>query len=471
MKSSIGRLLTLGLVIGSAAVAAGTSGTQGGRDADQPSIQRFRLSNGLPVWMVEHHDLPVVQVSLVVLRGTGDDPPGRFGIASLTSGMLLAGTDSRSASQIADAIDRLKGNLAPTSGVDHSSLQLQVPVEGLTDALSVMADVVQHPAFQPEMLERVRQDLLLTLKRSRDNPDAIAALAFSRSVYGPSHRYGTALIGTDDSISRFARADLVRFHEAAYRPDTSTLLVVGDVRPAEVMKPLEAHFGSWRQPKPLLGAPGNSGAPPAQSRRVVLVDLPGAPQSRMLAGGVGTPRASADFFSIQVMNAVFRDRLTVRLGENAAGIRSGFDLRKGPGPFVAAAAVRVDATAESLAGLNAVVGRMHERVPADELARAKAEVVVRLPTFESTGRITARLQSLESILVHGLPDDYDSIYSSAVERISASDVQRVAGQFLRPDRLAIVIVGDLAAIEPGIRALNPGPISRMTVDEAFAPAR
>jgi zinc protease len=152
-------------------------------------------------------------------------------------------------------------------------------------------------------------------------------------------------------------------------------------------------------------------------------------------------------------------------------VRSGFDMRKGPGPFVAAAAVRVDATAESLAGLNAVVGRMHEPVPADELARAKAEVVSGRPTFASTGRMTARLQSLETILVYGLPDDYDSTYSSAVERVSARDVQRVAGQFLRPDALVIVMVGDLAAIEPGIRALNPGPISRMTVDDAFAPAR
>jgi zinc protease len=385
--------------------------------------------------------------------------------------MLLAGTDSRSASQIADAIDRLKGNLAPTSGVDHSSLQLHVPVEGLADALVVMADVIQRPAFPPETLDRNRQELRLMLERSRDNPDAIAALAFSRSVYGPSHRYGTALIGTADSISRIARTDLVRFHEAAFRPDTSTLLVVGDIRPAEMMKLLEAQFGSWRQPQRPPDDPGASLAPPPQSRRVVLVDLPRAPQSRILAGGVGAPRASADFFPIQVLNALFRARLVAHLGETAAGIRSGFDMRKGPGPFVAAAAVRVDATAESLAALNAVVEGMHELASAGELARAKAEVVSRLPTFESTGRLTARLQLLESILVYGLPDDYESTYSSAVERVTATELQRVAAQFLRPDRLVIVIVGDLAAIEPGIRALDPGPISRMTVDEAFAPPR
>jgi zinc protease len=444
---------------------------QRGRDETRPSIQRFRLSNGLAVWIVEQHDLPVVQLSLVAARGTGDDPPGRFGIASLASSMLLAGTDSRSASQIADVIDRLKGNLAPTSGVDHSSLQLHVPVEGLAEALPVMADVIQHPAFPPEALERVRQELMLTLKRSRDNPDAIAALAFSRRVYGPSHRYGTALIGTGESISRIARPDLVRFHEAAFRPDTCTLLVVGDVRAAEMMKLLEAQLGSWRQPTAPLDAPGTSAAPPPQSRRVVLVDLPRAPQSRIVAGGVGAPRASADFFAIQVLNALFRARLVARLGETAAGIRSGFDMRKGPGPFVAAAAVRVDATAESLAALNGVVEGMHELVNADELARAKTEVVSRLPTFEATGRMTARLQLLESILVYGLPDDYESTYSSAVERVTASEVQRVAGQFLRSDRLVIVIVGDLAAIEPGIRALSPGPISRMTIDEVFAPAR
>jgi zinc protease len=132
--------------------------------------------------------------------------------------------------------------------------------------------------------------------------------------------------------------------------------------------------------------------------------------------------------------------------------------------------VRADATAGSLAALNAVAIGMEDMASDDEIARAKADVVSQVPTFESTGRLTARLQSLESILVYGLPDDYYSTYASEVERVGAADVRRVARQYLRPDRLVIVVVGDLESVEPGIRALNAGPISRMTIDEVFAPA-
>jgi zinc protease len=471
MSRSIIRAVSLGFLVCLATPSFRAQAVRSEPDASrEPPIQRFSLSNGLAVWVVEHHDLPIVQLSLVALRGTGDEPPGRYGIASLASALLTAGTESRSALQIADAIDRLKGNLAPAGGVDSSSLQLHVPVAGLADALPIVADAIQHPAFPAEAFEHVRQERLLALQQSRDNPDAIAALAFSRVVYGASHRYGTALIGAANTISAFVRNDLADFHASAYRPATSTLLVVGDVRPDEVMKLLETHFGGWRASgsDPDRATPSLT-APPAQ-RRIVLVDLPRAPQSRILVGGVGAPRATADFFPIQVMNSVFRTRLTARLGAAAAGVRSGFDMRKGPGPFVAAAAVRADATAGSLAALNAVAIGMEDMASDDEIARAKADVVSHVPTFESTGRLTARLQSLESILVYGLPDDYYSTYASEVERVGAADVRRVARQYLRPDRLVIVVVGDLESVEPGIRALNAGPISRMTIDEVFAPA-
>ena len=464
----------LGTVVVFFAVAVFAQPPRGGRPpADEPAaaIQKRQLSNGLVVWIVEHHDVPIVQLSLVVLQGTGDDPPGQYGIASLVSAMLMEGAGSRSSGEIAYAIDRLKGNLAPASGVDSSSLQLHVPVDGLSDALPVMADVALRPTFPATGLERVRQERLLTLRQARDDPDAMASLAFSRVVYGTAHRYGTALIGTADSISAFSPDDLRAFYTSAYRPDNATLIVAGDVVPDDVLKRLETHFGTWRRP----GAAGNVlsplPTPPDIFRRLVVVDKPDAPQSRILVGGVGAPRATPDFFPIQVMNTVFRARLIARLGDSAAGVRSGFDMRRSPGPFAAAAAVRADKTAESLTAMLDVLTGMRQAVPADELARAKDTAARQLPTFEATGRITARLQSLETLLVYGLPDKYYSTYTQAVQAVSAAEVQRAAQQYLRPDRLAVVIVGDFGTIAPRIRPLNLGPITTMTIDEVFAPAR
>lgn len=439
-----------------------------GRAAEPPILKR-RLTNGLAVWIVEHHDVPIVQVSLVVPTGTGDDPAGQFGIASLTAAMLMEGAGSRVAGAIADSIDRLKGNLAPASGVDSSSLQLHVPVASIGDALPIVADVFERPAFPADALDRVKRERLFTLRQARDDPDALASLAFSRVVYGPSHRYGTALIGTADTIAAFTRDDVRAFHAATYRPDRTTAIVAGDVVPADVLKLLESHFGKWQAPGTAAKAGGPVPALPASSRRLVLVDKPGAPQSRIFVGGVGAPRTTADFFAIQVMNTVLRARLVSGLGDAAAGVRSAFDMRRSAGPFVAAAAVRADRTADSVAVFNQVLNGMRQAVPGEELARAKADVARGLPTFESTGRITARLQSLESLLVYGLPDDYFSTYVQAVQNVSAGDVQRAADRYLQPDRLATVIVGDVNAIAGGIKSLNTGPATTMTVDDIFAP--
>jgi predicted Zn-dependent peptidase len=444
--------------------------------AQTPAIQKRQLSNGLLVWIVEYHDLPVVQMSLLVLSGTDDDPPGRYGIASLTSAMLTEGAGSRSSVELADALDTLGANLSTSIGADSSSLQLHVPSARLAAALPLMAEAAQRPAFSTRALERVRQHRLLTLRQARDDPDAIASLAFSRVIYGPSHRYGTAPIGTADTIKRFTPEDLGGFHKSVYRPSNSALIVVGDVVPENVLPLLETHFGNWRPPGVNGGKVAPAPVPQKAPRRLILVDKPSAPQSRILIGGAGASRATPDFFPIQVMSTVLRGRfsspLNVTLRDYTTGVRLGFDMRKSAGPFVVAAAAQTDKTAESLSELFDNLTGMLKDLPAEELARAKDSIANHFPTtFEATGRISSRLQSVESLLVNGLPDDYYSEYIPAIQAVTAADVQRVAQEYIQPDRLAVVIVGDRKTIEPRIRALKLGSIQEMTIDEVFAPAR
>jgi zinc protease len=208
----------------------------------------------------------------------------------------------------------------------------------------------------------------------------------------------------------------------------------------------------------------------------MLIDMPNAPQSRILIGGMGASNSMSDFFPIQVFNTVLRGRFSLgrnpTLRDYTTGVRSGFDMRKSAGPFVVAAAAQTDKTAESLSELlNELTGMLKE-IPADELARAKDDIALHFPkAFEATGRISSRLQALESLVVYGLPDDYYSKYMPAIQAVGAVDVQRVALQYLRPDNLAIVIVGDRKTIEPPIRALNVGSIKEVSIDEVFAPAR
>ncbi len=438
-----------------------------------PSIQKLKLSNGLPVWIVELHEVPVAQVNLVVFSGTANDPPGKYGAASLAAAMLEEGAGSRSALQIADAVDYLGADLGTATTSDLSAIRLHVPVARLADALPIMADVALRPTFPKDELERQRQQRLTGLLQGRDDPPTISSVAFSRILYGKGHRYGTPQMGTAETIKTFTSDDLRGFYTAAFRPGNAVLLAVGDITAAQAMPLFEKSFGAWKGAA--AGAPETLPAaaePPA--RTVYLIDKPGAAQSQIRIGRVGVPRSTADFFPIQVLNTILGGSFSSRLNNNLRevhgytyGAASSFDMRAGAGPFSASAGVQTDKTSDALKEFFIELNAILKPVPADELARAKNYVALRFPgAFETTSDISRRL---EDALVYKLPDDYFAKYVQNIQAVTAADVQRVAQKYVTPDHVAVVVVGDQKVIEPGIRALNLGPVTVMTIDEVFGP--
>jgi predicted Zn-dependent peptidase len=439
-----------------------------------PTIQKQQLSNGLPVWIVEQHEVPVAQVNLVVLSGSADDPVGKYGIASLTAAMLMEGAGSRPSLELADAIDFLGADISTASASDLSTVRLHAPVARLADAVPIMADVAQRPLFGQPDLERLRQQRLTSIIQARDDPNSIAALAFARVLYGTGHRFGTATIGTAETVRSFTTDDLKSFYAAAFRPDNATFIVVGDVTPASVVPLLEKSFGSWK-PAASTAAHVKQPAPPQRTRReIYIVDKPDVPQSQIRIGAVGVQRSTPDYFPIQVMNTIFGGSFSSRLNLNLRekhgytyGANSFFDMRIEPGPFTAFAGVQTDKTSEALKEFFTEFTGMQQTVPADELERAKNYVALGLPgDFETTGDVSRRL---EDALVYHLPDDYFSKYVQNIEAVNGAEVLRVAKKYLQADTMAIVIVGDRKVIEPAVRGLNLGPVNVLTIDSIFGP--
>jgi zinc protease len=441
-----------------------------------PAIQKRQLNNGLAVWLVELHEVPVVQVNLVVLTGSADDPQDKFGVASMTADMLENGAGSRSALQISDDIDFLGAQLETASNSDSTAVRLHVPLARLADALPIMADVSMRPTFPAEELERLRQDRLTSIIEARDDPGAIAALGFSRVLYGATHRFGTAINGTVETITSMTPADIRRFYTSHYRPDNATLVVVGDVTMNTVLPLLEARFGSWTAP---AGSAVKHATLPDTSaraqREIYLVDKPGAPQSQIRIGSIGVPRSTPDYFPIQIMNTMlggsFSSRLNMNLREKhgyAYGAFSVFDMRVAGGSFYSYAGVQTDKTSEAVSEFFNELKGIAQAPPQEELARAKSYVALRFPErFETTGDIS---NNLEDLLVYHLPDDYFSRYVQNIQAVTTADVQRVAQKYIQPDRFIAVVVGDRKTIEPGIRALNLGTVKPLSIDDIFGPA-
>ena len=439
-----------------------------------PAIQKQQLSNGLPVWIVEMHKVPVAQINLIVLSGTSDDPAGKFGAASMTAAMLEEGAGARTSLEIADAIDFLGADLAAASGVDSSAVRLHVPVARLGDALPIMGDVLQRPTFPNDELERLRQQRLTSILQGRDDPPTIAAVTFARVLYGRTHRYGTPQFGTAATVKSMTTADLKAFYTSAVRPDNAVLLAAGDVSAASLLPRLEATFGAWKPAGAPHAAAKISEAAEPTSRQIYLVDKPGAPQSQIRIGWIGVPRSTPDYFPIQVMNTIlggsFSSRLNMNLREQHGytyGASSQFDYRLSAGPFVAAAGVQTDKTADALKEFFNELNGIRKPVPAEELARAKNYIALRYPgAFETTGDISRRL---EDAIVYHLPADYFATYVQHIQAVTGADVQRVAEKYIQPDKFAVVVVGDRQKIEAPIKALNLAPIKVVTVDEIFGP--
>ncbi|MEO8078172.1 MAG: pitrilysin family protein [Acidobacteriota bacterium] len=435
-----------------------------------PDIQKRTLSNGLAVWIVEMHKVPVVHVTLAVKGGGGADPEKKFGLASLTAEMLDEGAGQRDALQIADAVDYLGANLSTSSSSDASFVELHVPVARLGDALPIMSDVALRPTFPEKELTRVREELLTNILQAQDDPAALVQFAFPRLVYGPTHRYGTALIGTAAGVKGFTVEDLRQFHRKNFLPSNSALIVTGDVTAAAVMARLESAFGGW---KGTPEAPAKvSDAPQLTARHVYIVDKPGAAQSQIRIGWVGVPRSTPDYFALRVLNTILGGSFTSRLNQNlreehgyAYGAGSAFEMRTAAGPFYASAGVQTDKTAEALTEFFKELDAIRKPIPADELEKAKTYVALALPrSFETTENLAA---SLGQMFVFNLPPDYFSTFAARVRAVTAADVQRVAERHIQPDKFAVVVVGDRTVIEPRIKALNLAPITIASIDDVM----
>lgn len=469
------------VLLGAVLIAAATLAAQQAPDRSKPPvpgpapalklppIQKRALANGLPVWVVEMHKVPLVNVALVVKAGASADPIGKYGVANFTAAMLDEGAGTRNALDLADAIDFLGASLSTGSSFDSSTVRLQTPVSKLDDALALMADVSLRPAFSPTELERLRKERLTTLLQTRDNPQGLASVAFARLVFGARHRYGTSAMGNDATNGEMSVADLKSFYTAYYQPQNAHLIVVGDVTADGVLPKLEKAFGSWKNgtapAKPAIETATQHGP-----RQIYLVDKPGAPQSQIRIGWVGVPRNTPDYYALSVLNTALGGSFTSRLNQNlreehgyAYGASSAFDMRMSAGPFFAAAGVQSDKTTESLQEFFKELNGIRKPMTPDELTRAKNYLALGFPAeFETTGGMAGNLVTM---VVYGLPDAFFSEYVPKIQAVTIADVQRVATQYIQPDRFAVVVVGDLAKIEAGIRAANLGPVRVVPIDE------
>lgn len=442
-------------------------------ELDLPELTNFTLSNGLEVYLAERHDVPTVQMQLVLDSGYAADQGSKLGTASFTMAMLTEGTTSRDALSLNKELDSLGTNLSAWASLDNATIGMDTLSSNLTPSLAIFADVLMNPAFSQEEIERRRGLWMETIKREKASPQSQALRILPGLMFSDEHAYNAPLTGsgTEASINSLTRDDLVNHHATWLRPDNARLVIVGATTEAEIKPLLEQALLDWDAPataKPVKQFP--TVTPPTQPR-VFLIDQPGSPQAMIIAGQFAPSSDVPEAEAFDVMNTIiggsFTSRINMNLREDKGwsyGARTSWFGADAGGLLLAVAPVQADKAKESvqelLAEFNSYMG--DKPATADELAKTKANKTARLPGAYETK--AALLRSVVSTLDKGKDMTWLEAYGARIEALDLETIQATAKQHLTPDVLTWVIVGDLTAIEAQIRELDLGDVVILDAD-------
>jgi zinc protease len=415
-----------------------------------PEIRRQRLPTGLEIWTTEQRGIPLVTILVLVRAGASFDPSHRPGLAAITSDLLDEGCGDLDALALHETLGRLGAQLDTEVGSDAALLALTTLARFTAPALDLLAKMMAIPRFEPRDFERVRDLRLNRLLQMRELPPALAERAFTQQLYG-DHPYGHLAIGTEDSLRELTLEEVRAFHAQMYRPSRMTIIAAGDASHGELAALVRQAFGNWYPASDghPLGDPALGPVRLADSRRLTLIPRARAPQSELRIGHVAVSRSSPDYHALVTLNMVlggqFVSRINLNLRERKGytyGVRTAFEFRRGPGPFVLHASVQSDATMDAVrevfSEFEAIRGA--RPVTEEELELGRASLTRGYPRGFETAEQIAR--AIAQLALYELPDDYFTRFVPTVLALTPDDLTRAAAQHIDPAKLLTVIVGD-----------------------------
>ena len=460
--------LGLMFVTGAAAQTRGTPPRPlSARDVKFPPYRIQTLPNGLQVVTVLHHEQPVVSMRMLVRAGGALDPKGKNGLADLALSVITQGAAGKSALELNGEVDFMGAVLGAGAGTDLSFVNMVVMKDSFETGLRMLSDIARRPNFDAEEIDRQRQQMLSSLKVSFEDPEFIANAVFRRLVYG-FHPYGMPQSGTPETIAAITRDDLVAFHRRNFVPNNAILAIVGDLTDEEAFEGVKKILSDWeRRDVP----PDTFLPPPDPARRIVVINKPDAVQTEVRVGHLGVRRAHSDYMalnlSIRILGGEGANRLHQVLRTERGltyGASADFDTLKESGAIEASTNTRSQATGEVLRLMVDEFWRLQrERVGERELSDAKAYLTGSFPlTIETPDAIATQVLN---VLFYGLPVEQLESFRQRVNAVSVDDVERVSKYFLRPDRLAIVLVGNAAEFTPQLRRAGFGAFEVIDMDD------
>ncbi len=416
------------------------------------------LPNGLRVIVAERPDLPLLAAQMVIRNGSEVDPDGRAGTATMTGSLLTKGTEKMSAPEIAGAVESLGGAIGSSAGWDASSAFVVVMSNKADAALAILSDVVLHPGFKPEEIDRLKKQTLDRLRVGLEQPGVLTSYVGTRVVF-PNGEYAHPSGGTIQTVQEITRDDIVALHRTFYRPDNAVFILSGNVTLEQGKAYAEKFFGSWKAEGP-LAARNHSGEVKDWKPQNIVVDMPQAGQASVMVDQPTIRRDSPDYYTAQVANAALGNGFASRLNREirirrglSYGARSALDARRDAGVFTASAQTKNESAAEVAKLLQAELKRLgDEPVQGDELKSRQALLTGGYARAMETNLGVAG--EISSLAVHNLPLDTLEKYIPAINAVGSEAITTFAKtHFASPS--AIVIAGQAAAFVDALKRQVP----------------
>ena len=449
-------------------VVASVGVARAGDELALPAITRTGLENGLRIVVVEYHELPLVELYMMLPAGAAQDPPGKEGLATLTADVALRGAGNRSAEELARAIESLGGSIDTQAGTDATIVNGEFLASDFAAGLDLFKAVVRDPEMERDEVRRAREEQLAGIVAQLEQPSAIAEKCFGAFLYG-SHPYGRPVEGRKATVADLGRGDVRDFYDRWYRPNGAILVVVGDLQADDAVAHLREAFGSW---KAHPDAVPDRVAPPAAlaTRKILLVDEPDATQTQIRIGNISIRRADPDYIPSQVANTILGGGFTSKLIEELRVKRSltysawsMFAARLTGGDFRLGTFTKTPTTVETLALALEVEGQFRSQPP-DPKMLDKAKKFLRGQFPLKIEPPEAMAQRLAEIEFFGLPVDDLETYRARVAAVGRDEAARAAAAHMpAPDATAIVVVGKAAEIRAPLEA-KFGPVQVVAPD-------
>jgi zinc protease len=423
-----------------------------------PKYDRYQLKNGLVVYLVEDHSLPLISGSAVLRTGSRFEPQDKIGLAGITGTVMRSGgTKKHSADVLNQELEQIAASVETEMDDTSGSASFNCLTENIEEVIGLFAEVLQEPAFAADKLELTKNQTKSSISRRNDNPSDITSREFDKLIYGNDSPYARTV--EYKTINNITRDDVINFYQQYIRPETTILGIVGDFDPLQMKELIERRFGSWKvtTAKPNLQLPATA---QKNSSGVFLVEQPQLTQSNVLLGHLGGKLDSPDYPALSVLNEVlngFGGRLfnEVRSRQGLAYSVYGYWSPRYdyPGVFLAGGQTRSESTVAFVQSILGEIEKIRDTPITDlELSKAKESILNSFVfNFENPSQTMSRLMRYEYF---GYPKDFIFQYQDQAKNTTIKDIQRVAQTYLQPDKIVTLVVGNSQQIQPSLDTLN-----------------